>query len=246
MLASAKHPIASSNLSTIERAKTMGIRVITPNAIHKWSQRVEQLKTQQSELHQKLQTTDERKNTSGNTRTNPSKRKTVTLKVEDNSKLYQPELKVLYNGFPQLDYSSPGFGSPFDQQGAYNLRSNKTAHPNTCKLTAALETEAKRVYALEKENDLCASGYCEMCHVQFTNKSFHLRGRVHRLNIETKYDGLDRLINDPSQCSFDLFIRHHGDDHEQEEKESQIPSSEITVSAISPIQLSVRYVVVSC
>ena len=215
MLASAKHSV--NHLSTIERAITMGIRIITPHAIQKWRQQLDQLKNTKEKLR--------------------NNNRQVIIKIEDDSKLYRPEIKFLKNGFQELDFT--GFGSPFDLQSAYNLRSNKKTHPNTCKLTTVIEAEMKRVRVLKNDPQ---SGYCELCQLEFNNRTFHLRGRIHRLNIDSKYDGLDRLISN-SLLSFDSFIRHHGneDDDDNYYSEKKIPSSEITVNAISPIQLAVKY-----
>jgi len=239
MVASAKHSSSSNtnnNLSTVERAKTMGIRIISPKAILKWRQQLQQLKNKTNEKKDNLDNNNNNtikhinKNKNNN---NNTKKRQVTIKVEDNSKLYQPEMKILKTGFPEMDYTGFG-GSPFDYQSAYNLRSNKQAHPNTCKLTTAIEAESKRVHALE--NKAQESGYCELCHLKFNNRAFHLRGRIHHSNIESKYDSLDQLINNGGQ-SFDSFIRHHGD---EDADDKEIPCSDITVNAISPIQLSVK------
>ena len=246
MVASAKHSTSTTlnnNLSTVERAKTMGIRIITPKAILKWRQQLQELENKTNEnlkqQNKKLCCIDNSENFTANNNNNRKKRP-VTIKVEDNSKLYQPEIKVLKSGFPEMDYT--GFGSPFDYQSAYNLRSNKQAHPHTCKLTTAIDAESKRVHALENDKAR-ESGYCELCHLKFNNRSFHLSGRIHHSNIETKYGSLDQLINNGGQ-SFDSFIRHHGDDEEADDHhhEKEIPTSNITVNAISPIQLSVKYV----
>ena len=237
MVASAKQSSSSNtngNLSTVERAKTMGIRIITPKAILKWRQQLQQLKNKTNEKNDTFDINDNTTKNINNNNNNTKKRQ-VTIKVEDNSKLYQPEIKILKNGFPEMHYTGFG-GSPFDYQSAYNLRSNKQAHPNTCRLTTAIEAESKRVYALEKKSR--ESGYCELCHLKFNNRAFHLRGRIHHSNIESKYDSLDQLINNGGQ-SFDSLIRHHGD---EDADDKEIPCSDITVNAISPIQLSVKYV----
>lgn len=134
-----------------------------------------------------------------------------------------------------------GFGSPFEYQSPYNLRSNKQADPNTCKLTTVIKMESNRVDASSK-NKAQQSGYCELCHLKFNNRVFHLRGRIHHSNIKTKYGNLDQLIYNGGQ-SYGSFIRHHGDeDAEANPPEKEIPSSEITVNSISPIQLSLKYV----
>jgi len=227
MVALARNQSNPSKLTRSERAKLMGIRIITVDAFYKWVKEIDQLKDQQRNIL---------KNKPSTSKSNQS-----IIKVEDNSQRYCPEVKKFKTGLPQLKFT--GLGSPFEYLQIYNLRSTQSLTAvNTCKLTTALECESKKVTKLM--NGDRKPRFCELSPMNYNSQDVHLKSLKHQESIKQKYEGVDELIS--AGQSFHDFIRHRereassSNEIEGEKEDKTIPSSDITTSAITPIEVSIK------
>ena len=173
MVALAKNQSNPSKLTRSERAKLMGIRIITVDAFYKWVQEIDRLRDQQRNVLK--------------SKPSASSLHQAIIKIEDNSQRYCPEMKKFKAGLPHLKFT--GLGSPFEYLQIYNLRSTQSLTAvNTCKLTTALECESKKVSKLM--NGDSKPGFCELCAVNYNSKDVHLQSFKHQESTKQKYQGI--------------------------------------------------------